>query len=253
MGIKGKSKYDGKFSVGQRFGKLSIKTGYVILDREAKIEVVCDCGTEKIIPILAMLAGRIISCGCQMNKSGNQHYAYNGFDGVLKSFERGAIARNLEFSISVTDIENLYHKQNKQCALTGLPLNVKDCSIDRIDSNKGYTEDNVQLVIKHINVMKQNFSQEYFVFLCNRVSSLHTVTSYTSSRPKMLAHQWKYELLFDDGTTKTLTSQQLREFVAKHNERTTMSRKSHISLHTLIRGKVGTRTGPCQIISKAKI
>jgi len=224
------------------------------VDREAKIEVVCDCGTEKIIPILAMLAGRIISCGCQMTRSGNQHYAYNGFDGILKSFECSAIVRNLEFSISVTDIENLYHKQNKQCALTGLPLKVKDCSIDRIDSKKGYTEDNVQLVTKHINMIKQDFNQDYFIFLCNRVSELHQRESYNNTRPKRIQHQWQYELEFDNGIVKIFTSQTLRDFIKQHNESFTgLSRKSHISLHTLIRGKVGTKTGPCRIISKKKI
>jgi hypothetical protein len=253
MGIKGKSKYQGKFTSGQRFGKLSIKSGNIILETEAKIEVMCDCGTEKIIPVLPMLKGRIISCGCEMNKSEQEHYAYNGFIGVHKAFQRGAISRNLEFSLSVADIENLYNKQNKMCALSGLPLKIKECSIDRIDSQRGYTTDNVQLVSKHINIMKQNFNQDYFIFLCNRISALHTSKSYHSPRPKKISHQWKYELLFDDGTTKTLTSEELRQFVNQNNSVTNMSRKSHISLHTLIRGKIGTRTGPCQIISKAKI
>ena len=39
-------------------------------------------------------------------------------------------------------------------------------SLDRIDSKKGYTIDNVQWVYKKINMMKQNYDQKEFVNLC---------------------------------------------------------------------------------------
>lgn len=254
MGIKGVSKYEGMFYAGQIINHLKIKTGLIILDREAKIEIICECGNEKIVPILPVLKNRIISCGCKMNKSGKNHYAYNGFVGVHKSFKSGAEQRGIEFLLSVSDLENLYYKQHKRCALSGIKLKVKECSLDRIDSDLPYTVDNVQIVCKHINMMKQDFNQDYFIFLCNRISELHRRESYNSTRKKRIQHQWQYELKFDNGIVKTFTSQTLRDFVKQHNESFTgLSRKLHISLHTLIRGKVGTKTGPCQIISKNKI
>jgi hypothetical protein len=42
--------------------------------------------------------------------------------------------------------------------------------LDRIDSSKGYIVGNVQWVHKHVNVMKNIFSQEMFIFICNQVS-----------------------------------------------------------------------------------
>ncbi len=43
-------------------------------------------------------------------------------------------------------------------------------SIDRVDSNLGYTQDNIVLCIWDINNMKFNFSQEHFIELCKMVA-----------------------------------------------------------------------------------
>lgn len=77
-------------------------------------------------------------------------------------------------------IQQLYDKlveQDFKCALTGLDLNVlhidptsSNASIDRIDSTKNYTIDNIQWVHKDVNKMKNDFSQDRFIEICNLVS-----------------------------------------------------------------------------------
>ena len=42
--------------------------------------------------------------------------------------------------------------------------------MDRIDPDKGYIPDNIQLVDKRINMMKQSLSQEEFIDLCCKVA-----------------------------------------------------------------------------------
>ena len=42
-------------------------------------------------------------------------------------------------------------------------------SLDRIDSLKGYTEDNVQWVHKHINFMKGSLSENKFIEYCKLI------------------------------------------------------------------------------------
>jgi len=42
-------------------------------------------------------------------------------------------------------------------------------SLDRIDSSKGYIEGNVQWVHRKINMMKQSYTQEEFIELCQAV------------------------------------------------------------------------------------
>ena len=74
---------------------------------------------------------------------------------------------------------DLYIKQNKKCALSGIDIylasssvNKKEntASVDRIDSSKGYIPDNVQWVHKKINKMKLDYSQNYFIELCGLVA-----------------------------------------------------------------------------------
>ena len=52
----------------------------------------------------------------------------------------------------------------------------KTASLDRIDSNKGYTKDNVQFVHKDINWMKQDFEQNKFIEYCKKVANKHEIS-----------------------------------------------------------------------------
>ena len=86
----------------------------------------------------------------------------------------GAYRRRLVVEIIEDDIWDLYIKQNKKCALTGLPITLhKDdkinCSVDRIDSSKGYTKDNIQLVLKEVNKIKMDLDQDRFYELCKTI------------------------------------------------------------------------------------
>ena len=72
----------------------------------------------------------------------------------------------------------MFLKQDKKCALTGYPLHFgrnrntpeTNASLDRIDSSKGYKENNVQWVLKDINRMKWQYNTDYFVKLCKLVA-----------------------------------------------------------------------------------
>ena len=71
----------------------------------------------------------------------------------------------------------LFLKQNRRCALTGeeLTFHSKDhvcdgtASLDRKDSKKPYTIDNVQWVHKTVNFMKRNEDQTKFIEWCQKI------------------------------------------------------------------------------------
>lgn len=70
--------------------------------------------------------------------------------------------------IDVNDIILLKKKQKNRCAYTGKKLKwVYDtpykASIDRIDSSKGYTVDNIQLVAKIVNQAKNDLDEKDFL------------------------------------------------------------------------------------------
>ena len=62
-------------------------------------------------------------------------------------------------------IDDLMNKQNGCCKLSNVPLTWKKkslnmASIDRIDSSKGYSKDNIQLVLWYVNNLKNTLTNE---------------------------------------------------------------------------------------------
>lgn len=106
---------------------------------------------------------------------------HRGFHGTIRAswFNKckvGADTRGIVWDLTIEDVWSLYEKQQGVCALSGLPIawspvgNCHTASIDRVDSKKGYTTCNTQLLHKDVNMMKQSFSQEQFVALCRSVA-----------------------------------------------------------------------------------
>lgn len=147
-----------------------------------------NCGKTNVnVDPQALLRGRTTSCGCRRDQyqklTGVNSVQYKGC-GELNGHYWGTIKRRAErrgYNIGLT-IEyawDLYLKQDRKCALSGLPIDFAisnkkssetSASLDRIDSSKGYVEGNVQWVHKHVNIMKNVYEQEYFIYLCNLIS-----------------------------------------------------------------------------------
>lgn len=93
------------------------------------------------------------------------------------SLLNGAKTRNLCVSITPKDVWDVYIKQNKKCALSGVPIffgktkkSETTASVDRINSELGYTIDNIQIIHKKINVMKMDLRQEDFINICIQIA-----------------------------------------------------------------------------------
>ena len=99
----------------------------------------------------------------------------------FNKFEKNAKKRKIEFDISIEDVLKVYLGQGKVCSLSGIPIGwtimgkSHNISIDRIDSDKGYYTDNIQLVYPKINMMKFTYSQDEFIDMCKLVSN-HTMS-----------------------------------------------------------------------------
>jgi hypothetical protein len=74
-------------------------------------------------------------------------------------------------------LNELYKKQRGLCAISGVEMTYEqrggrcpsNISLDRIDSSKGYTKDNVQLVCHIVNTMKMQYSVKELVFWCTKI------------------------------------------------------------------------------------
>ncbi len=116
---------------------------------------------------------------CSNRKTENSHRGWiNGIRvSWFNKYKLSAEVRNLEFSITPEYVANLYQEQNHKCALSGIELIFPDvgltgitASLDRINSNLPYIEGNIQIVHKHINMMKQQHSNDYFIEMCKKVA-----------------------------------------------------------------------------------
>ena len=154
-----------KVEVGQVFNKLT-----VISQAEQKLtckrkekfwNCKCECGREKMLNASAIKANLTTSCGCNKQKSRKGVGLVSG--AFWRKLERSALSRDMEFTITIQEVWDIFLKQSKKCALSGVDLvmytnndrcRMQTASPDRIDSSKGYTVDNFQWVHKRVNRLK---------------------------------------------------------------------------------------------------
>lgn len=162
--------------VNEKFGILTV-IKYSSNCQHKRVLCKCDCGNT--IEIIKSKLGIKKSCGCLQEKSGKNHPNYKGCGDLslrrFGQFKNGAEKRDLDFNLTIEFLWNLFLKQDKKCAITNLDIELgktklehSTASLDRIDSSRAYTEDNVQWVHKDVNIMKSNYSIEYFLFLCEK-------------------------------------------------------------------------------------
>lgn len=113
---------------------------------------------------------------------GGRWKGYEDLSGTyMNSAKRHAIKRKLEFAVDAKFLWELYIKQEKRCALSGLEITFpkivskKRCreqtaSLDRIDSTKGYTPDNVQWIHKRLQTMKWDMPDDEFIAYCVKIA-----------------------------------------------------------------------------------
>lgn len=164
---------------GKTFGRLYV-IGVADVSRNGhyRYHVKCECGVEKTVLGTHLIQGNTTHCGCSKRKPRNWKGCGTVSATYFNSLKRGADGgkgrKPVSFDITLEYIANLLDTvQSGKCALTMLPISVKDktASLDRIDSSKGYEEGNVQWLHKDVNMMKRHYSSEYFLYLCSLVSS----------------------------------------------------------------------------------
>ena len=187
--------------IGDVYGRLKV-IRFIRLDnsRKAVWECLCNDGNRIEARSGDLISGKIKSCGCyrvetcrenvkNAHKKYPKSYGFKGIGelkgGYFNSIKSRCIKNKRECSISKEYIWDLYLKQNKKCALTGLDIcfgkiengikKEQTASLDRMDSSKGYVEGNVHWVHKDINNMKQDFSMEKLLNYCKLIYEKHII------------------------------------------------------------------------------
>ena len=165
---------------GQLFGDLMVENR-AENDKfgKARWNCKCKCGNTKLINAASLIRGLSKTCGkCErVNFTG-----YKDISGAyFKHMQRGAKARNLSFDIEIEDIYDLWLKQDEKCALSGVDIffvknqdtTLQTASVDRMDSKKGYTLDNIQIIHKRLNRVKSILGNEELVFWAHSIAKTH--------------------------------------------------------------------------------
>jgi hypothetical protein len=174
---------------GQRFGMLLVTDEWIrIRPKIIKWKCVCDCGEVRYIQTTNLTQGQI-SCGCLIHRTGKNNPLYRGYEDISSRYwnkiKFDAETRDIDFLITIKDAWNLFLKQEKKCALTGITLQFNkysrditgNASLDRLNSNGPYILKNCQWVDKTLNRIKWNIENNEFIKLCHQVAARNPISS----------------------------------------------------------------------------
>lgn len=166
--------------IGRKFGRWTVvgaevKKGSFNSKSESRSAywlVKCECGQVSWRGAAALLKGTTNGCkSCCRNTNGENSRMLS----FLRKIRYQAADRGIVFEedVDCAFIEDLFNKQNRKCAISGVPISFLDkwvdkkgftCSLDRKDSSKPYSRENVHLVHKTVNTMKWTLSVEEFLW-----------------------------------------------------------------------------------------
>lgn len=137
----------------------------------------CRCGKEIVLHSKEVIdfVHREFKCHCDEILTQKITSRY------MRAYKGSTKDRGLEILIDEQYMFDLFNKQNRKCALSGIDIflaynnasfdtSIQTASLDRIDSNKGYIEGNVQWIHKDLNLMKHAFDQNYFISMCKQIA-----------------------------------------------------------------------------------
>lgn len=171
----------------KRYGHLTVIKVWAVGkgdNRKMRVKCRCDCGNVVETTAAKVKSKGVRTCGKKGCRFRCGVYSPH-FTGVAKlsgslfgSYKLKAKVRGIKFEISKEDAFNQYELQSGKCALSGMPIQLggvlaktkgQTASLDRIDSSKGYTPDNIQWVHKDINWMKNHYNESYFIEMCKQI------------------------------------------------------------------------------------
>lgn len=179
----------GELGIAKQFNYHSISKEYLIknyVELKRSINTIANELGVTVNLVFCAMQGYKIPCDkpSRINTRGlwNLNRQWKGYGEISSSkwggYKKSAKERGLSFNIDMEYAWNIFVKQGRKCALSGVTLTFPTrqskqssatASLDRIDSSKGYIEGNVQWVHKDVNFMKRCISNEQFIEFCFNV------------------------------------------------------------------------------------
>jgi 5-methylcytosine-specific restriction endonuclease McrA len=166
---------------GDRFNRLTaIKLDRVGKHNRSYFLFRCDCGIEKVILGSQVKSGNTKSCGCLSREVKKAKLLPNNagvINQIILSYKRHAKTRGFAWGLTFTDVSNIINKPCHYCGILNsnkkITKNCKDgfCynGIDRVNSKKDYTIDNVVPCCDFCNKAKGSKTKEEFLSWVKRI------------------------------------------------------------------------------------
>lgn len=183
-----KPKYDKDyFTKNNKYGKLKVllleDKKYDSKNRLRQFCICkCECGNTVRVEKGNLIRNLTKSCGCNRYPQKSNSKSWKGIGEIHKSYFNRLIfeanKRGYDFNLTLEYLWEIFIKQNRCCALSGMPLcfdsktrkHDRTASLDRINNTIGYINGNVQWVHKDINMMKHAFNETYFKDICEKIT-----------------------------------------------------------------------------------
>ena len=157
-----------------------LEDGYIVYDKgnQALLDIRCDsCGNI----IKDKKEYRKTTCReCWNEKSRNNMRKYKDsvegyLEYLLKTVKQRAEKKGHDYNLDLAFLLDRYDSIEGKCEVTNIPMIISkegteynNISIDRVNNNKGYTKDNIQLVCLGFNKMKNDMDNKTFYELVTK-------------------------------------------------------------------------------------
>lgn len=182
----------GKFlnRIGLKYGRLTVICHKGKNGKNVHLwECVCDCGNKKVVSSNNLSSNKSKSCGCLktefLKKKGNQYGLYEDREHAILKVQYSHLKRRnnkIDSNTKCITFEKFYTLSKSKCHYCGLEHSktlldrtnetkgtklLSDTivcvnGIDRVDSSKGYVEDNVVPCCKYCNTAKNTMNDSEF-------------------------------------------------------------------------------------------
>lgn len=140
----------------------------------------CECGSEKVIQWSLLISGNTKSCGCwgkEVRKTANKLPNNGGvINQIILGYKRHAKRRGFAWSLTFDEVSNIINKPCYYCGAVNSNKKItKNCQgfpyngIDRVNSLKDYTIDNVVPCCDFCNKAKGNKTKQEFIAWVKRI------------------------------------------------------------------------------------
>jgi hypothetical protein len=106
------------------------------------------------------------------DKSFNANLPVGNKQRIYNRFKKSSKTRGISWKLS---IDEMFFCFDKKCALTGWDISIdyknETASLDRIDSSKGYEQNNIQWVHTMVNMCKNKYDQGKFIEMCKAIAN----------------------------------------------------------------------------------